>query len=111
MVQLLPQQLDGLAEALEMDNLPLTEELDHVVHIRVIGQAQDVIIGHSCFLLCHVDINTAKIHRYFGGKRLILTDNDFDFAYIFLQIIGVQAIWMLEYRIRLGSKSHRKRLG
>ena len=53
LVQLFPEQLGSLPEALEVDDLPLPQELDHVVHIRVIGQPQDVVIGYPCFLLCY----------------------------------------------------------
>lgn len=51
LVQLFPEQLGSLAEALEVDDLPLPQELDHVVHIRVIGQPQDVVVRYPCFLL------------------------------------------------------------
>ena len=37
LVQLPAQQLEGLPEPLEVDDLPLPEELDHVVHIGIIG--------------------------------------------------------------------------
>ena len=36
LVQLFPQELDGLAEALEVDDLPLPQEFDRIIHIRVI---------------------------------------------------------------------------
>ena len=39
------------AEALEVDNLAFTQELDGVADVGVIGEAQDIIIGDSCFLL------------------------------------------------------------
>ena len=51
LVQLLPEQLYRLAEALEVDNLPLPKELDHIIHIRVIGKPQNIVIGDSCLLL------------------------------------------------------------
>lgn len=41
-----------LAEPLEVDYLPLAQELDNVVYVRVIAEAQDVIVGDAGFLLC-----------------------------------------------------------
>lgn len=40
------------AEALEVDNLPLTQKADDIVHIRVVGQAENIIVGKACFLFC-----------------------------------------------------------
>ena len=34
-----------------MDNLTLPEELDHIIHIRIVRQTQDIIVGHSGLLL------------------------------------------------------------
>lgn len=34
-----------------MDNFPLPQEADHVVDIRVVGQAEDVVVGEAGFLL------------------------------------------------------------
>ena len=51
LVELPPQQLDGLAKPLEVDDLPLPEEFDDIIHIRVIGKPQDVVIGHASLLL------------------------------------------------------------
>ncbi len=52
MVQPLLRQGDGLAKALEVDDLPLPQEADHVVHIRVVRETEDVVIGDAGFLLC-----------------------------------------------------------
>ena len=52
LVQLFPQELAGLTEPLEMDDFPFPEEPDHVIHIRVIAEPEDVVVGHPCFLLC-----------------------------------------------------------
>ena len=40
------------AEALEMDDFTLSEELDDVTHVRVIHQPQDVVVGYARLLLC-----------------------------------------------------------
>ena len=51
LVHLFLGQPNGLAEALEMDDLPLSEETDDIGNIRVVTQPQDVVIGNSCLLL------------------------------------------------------------
>ena len=51
LVQFLPEQLNGFAEPLEVNNFPFTQEFDHVIHIRVIRNPQDIIIGCACLLL------------------------------------------------------------
>ena len=38
------------AEALEMDDLPLPQELDGVPHVGVVGETKDVVVGHPSFL-------------------------------------------------------------
>ena len=53
LIQLAPQQLDGLAEPLEMDDLPFPEEFDDIIYIRVIGKPQDVVVGDTSLLLWH----------------------------------------------------------
>ena len=40
-----------LAEPLEVDYLPLAQELDDVVHVRVVAEAEDVVVGHPGLLL------------------------------------------------------------
>ena len=50
-IQFLPQEFHGLAEPLEVDDFPLPEEANDIVDIRIVTDAQDVVIGHPCFLL------------------------------------------------------------
>ena len=54
-------------EALEVDDLPLPQETNNIADIRVIRQAQNVVIGHPCFLFSghilgqitnHIPLNT-----------------------------------------------------
>ena len=40
------------AEPLEMDDLPFPQKTDDVVHVRIVGQAEDVVVGKAGFLLC-----------------------------------------------------------
>ena len=51
LIQFFPEQLDCLTEPLKMDNFPFPQELDYIVHIRVIAQPQNVVIGDPGFLL------------------------------------------------------------
>ena len=45
LIQFLPQQLHSLAEPLEMNDLPLPQEPDHIVYIRIIRKTQNVVIS------------------------------------------------------------------
>lgn len=58
LVHLLLGQAQALAEALEMHDLPGPQELDDIVDVRVVGQAQDVVIGDPGLLLCCNHIRT-----------------------------------------------------
>ena len=40
------------AKALEMYNLPLPQELNNIIYIRVIAKAKNVVIGDAGLLLC-----------------------------------------------------------
>ena len=51
LVQFFPQQLHCFTKTLEVDHFPLPEEFDHIIDIGIVGQPQDVVIGHPCFLL------------------------------------------------------------
>ena len=52
-----------------MDDFPLPQEADHVVDIRVVGQAEDVVVGEAGFLLCGDRIRTTS--SVFRGIQLI----------------------------------------
>ncbi len=51
LIQLFPELLHTFAEALEVNDFPLTPEFDHIVHIGVVAEAQDIIVGGPGFLL------------------------------------------------------------
>ncbi len=36
---------------MEVIDLPLSQELDHIIHIRVITEPKNIIIGYPCLLL------------------------------------------------------------
>ena len=50
LIQLLTKQLNGFAESLEMDDFPFPKELDHIIHIRIIAESENVIISGAGFL-------------------------------------------------------------
>lgn len=58
LIHLLLSQAHRLAKALEVDDLPFTEEADDVVDIGVIGKTQDIVVGNTRFLLCCNHIRT-----------------------------------------------------
>ena len=110
LVQLPPQQLDGLPEALEVDDLPLPEELDDIIDIGIIAQPQDVVIGDPGLLLWHARITGTNIHINIGNKRLIATIYDKFNRYILIEKSYGQAVFESDYRKRLTQQTHRKRL-
>ena len=52
LVQFLTKEFRCFTKSLEMDDLPLPEELNYIIHIRVIRKPQDIVVGDPCFLLC-----------------------------------------------------------
>lgn len=93
-----------------MDHLPLPEELDDVVDIRIVREPEDVVIGDPCLLLWHAKITGTIIYRYIGNKRLIATIYDEFNRYILIKKSYGQAVFKSDYRKRLTQQTHRKRL-
>ena len=73
------------AEPLEVDDLPLPEELNDIVDIGIIGKTEDVVIGNTGLLLWHAKITGTIIYRYIGNKRLIATIYDKFNRYILIK--------------------------
>ena len=67
LIQPPPQQLDGLTEALEMHDLPLPQEPDRIIHIRIVGNAQNIVIRYASLLLC-CNCENATFCIYICGK-------------------------------------------
>ncbi len=44
--------VEKFAEALEVNNLALTEELDDLVDVGIVAQAENIVVGCAGFLLC-----------------------------------------------------------
>ena len=48
------------AKALEMHDFPGPEELDGIADIRVIGKAENIVVGNASLLLCYNRGRTTK---------------------------------------------------
>ena len=46
------RQPQSLAEALEVDDFPGTQEFNDVVDIRIVGEPQNIVVGDAGLLLC-----------------------------------------------------------
>jgi hypothetical protein len=44
--------MDRFAEPLEVDDFAFAQELDDVVHVRVVAEAENIVVGHAGLLLC-----------------------------------------------------------
>lgn len=67
-IQLFPKKLAGFPKSLEVYDLTLPEELDHIVYIRVIGETQNIVVGHPGFLFWYVELFTTIISSLFENK-------------------------------------------
>ena len=52
LVHFLLGKAQAFAKALEMHHFALAQEFNDVVDIRIIRQAQNIVVGHACLLLC-----------------------------------------------------------
>ena len=51
-------QGNRLTKALEVDYFSLTQESDHIIDIRIVGQAEDIVIGKAGLLFCYDFVRT-----------------------------------------------------
>lgn len=58
LVQAVLGEAQAFAEALEVHDLTRTQELDDIADVRIIGKAENVVVGHARLLLCCDDIKT-----------------------------------------------------
>ena len=110
LVQFFPQQLHSFTEPLEVDNFPFPQELNNIVHIRIVGKPQDIVIGHPSFLLWHGKIIATKYILKFWNKRLISAILSSNSSYISVLLLRRQASISPKYRKRLTQHSLRKQL-
>ncbi len=60
-IQIILNHPQRLAEPLEVDDLPFTEETDGITDLRILDQTEDVVVSESCFLLwCDLVRTTCK---------------------------------------------------
>ena len=57
-VELVGRQAEALAEALEVNNLPLAQEANRVRYVRVVAVAQNVVVRRARLLLCRICCRT-----------------------------------------------------
>lgn len=71
---LVPSCTLRFAEALEVHDLTRTQELDDIADVRIIGKAENVVVGHArlllcCKVLCQVGDGVARDLHGTGGPR------------------------------------------
>ena len=60
-VHLVLRDAQGIGEALVMHKLPLAQKLDRLAHVGIICQAQDIVVGRACLLLCYYHVFATKL--------------------------------------------------
>ena len=73
-----PGQFQALAKALEVYDLPLAQEFDDIVHIRVVRETQDIVVGLPGLLLCCDLVRTTFLLSELGrlsGRRILCYNN------------------------------------
>lgn len=71
-VHLLFAQPQALAKALEVDDLPLPQEADDVVHVRIIAETQDVIVCDAGFLFWRDSVRTTFSAKVYAAMTLFV---------------------------------------
>ena len=63
---------DRFAETLKMNDFPFTEKSNNIVHVGIVTQPEDIIIGHSGLLLCGKIFGKIRDHIAFDtdGRRI-----------------------------------------
>ena len=57
-VEVVGRDPEAFAETLVVDDLPFPQELDDIADVRIIGKAENVVVGHARLLLCCNHIRT-----------------------------------------------------
>ena len=70
------QNFHSLAEALVMDDFPLTEESDYILYISIVAKLQDCVVHSPRLLLCyyHVFATTLSValRRHLSQRARLL---------------------------------------
>ena len=66
--------MDCFTKSLEMNNFSFAKEFDGVTNVGVVNKAEQIVIGHSCFLFCRqilvqIGENVALDADISGSKR------------------------------------------
>lgn len=83
-VQALLDHFEGLGEALVVHDFPLPQEAQHVDHVRVVGQAEKVVVGGAGLLLWYDLARTtyesfSEVPMYFN-RNVFRLRNAFSYA-------------------------------
>ena len=78
LIHALGGQAQSFAEALVVHHLPLAQEADDVVDVRVVGQAQDVVVGRARLLLCRDLIKPTFFPARRAGRKISEIPMDFN---------------------------------
>ncbi len=101
-MQFFAEQLYRLAETLKVYDFPFPQEFNYIIHIRVIAETKNIVIGYACFLFWCVHFYTTRYYRYFENKRFASTDFDLIHFHKNHKIVCGQAIHTEKHGIRLG---------
>ena len=60
-VEIFLRRSQSIGEALIVNYLTLTQELDNVIHVGIIREPQNVVIGRASLLLCYYHVFATKL--------------------------------------------------
>ena len=97
-VQIVLGDAEGIGKPLVMHDLPLTQEFDGLLHIGIVAETENVVVGDTRFLLwCnHIRTNFSEIPMNFYGNipcsgdsladRYVINQRFHDFAVKMFQV-------------------------
>ena len=65
-VEMVLRNPHGIAEALEVNDLPFSEKFNRVSYVGIVGQTKNVVVGRSRLLLCYYHV----FATFFGCQKL-----------------------------------------
>ena len=68
MIQFFTEQLRRLAETLKVYDFSFTQKFDSIIHIRVITEPKNIVVGYSRFLFWYVELFTTIFSSLFENK-------------------------------------------
>lgn len=75
-IQVIGDYAERFAKPLIMNHFPLSQEANGIRHLRILYQAQNIVVGDSCFLFCCNHVRThltvsIKMLRNSNGFQLV----------------------------------------